>query len=91
MRLQPLRLGQGGDGLLQPQQPLVCDHLDADLLGEVVHIEARENPGISGGGQHMIGAAGIVACRHWRVPAQKDGAGIPDGPEGPHGIGGDDL
>lgn len=69
MGLQPLRLGQGGDGLLQPQQAVVGDHLNADLFGEVVHIEARENPGIAGGGQDVVGAAGIVACRHRRVPA----------------------
>ena len=46
---------------------------------------------MAGGGEHVIGAAGIVACSNRRVLSQEYAPGVADGSQHTYGITGDDL
>ncbi len=74
MRLQAFRLCHQFHRPADIPEPLLCQLLEADLLYKTIQAYPAICPGIPVGRQHMIGAAGIIACALGGEMPEKDGA-----------------
>jgi hypothetical protein len=74
--IQRFEARQRPRGAAEVVEPLRRDLLDRDALDEVRHAEATVGAGVAVGGQHVVGAAAVVAHGLGRPRTQEHGAGI---------------